>query len=292
MRGLSKPSILVVRGVASGRKNLGPASRIPALQKKQAEIQSFLEKYASQLDEEDQVEYAERLQRLDDEIETCRQGHGPSAFESLLIAIQDKEHMCEGLMVRLEDEKGNQEDDIINFDYDDEKIPEIERLSQEHRDRLVGQQLRIENVTEYATRREEAMETLPTVWIDGARCSSLEGFYDAVECAFNDFNRSSDLSLPSRWGRNLHSLEDIFYGGFGPERPFRTVLRKTSEARNRLGHASYVTWLEAHLDRSPDCFGPKLVDARAGRGPTLFDEVVGIMRRVPGHFVKLDDTVN
>ena len=68
-----------------------------------------------------------------------------------------------------------------------------------------------------------------TIEIDGARFSSLEGFYDEV---------SARLIPGAEWGRNLDAFNDILRGGFGtPEKGFVLVWKNHALARDRLGHA-------------------------------------------------------
>ncbi len=48
-----------------------------------------------------------------------------------------------------------------------------------------------------------------TFEIDGADVESLDGFFDALECA---------LAPGVRWGRNYNALHDVLFGGVGTPR--------------------------------------------------------------------------
>ena len=110
--------------------------------------------------------------------------------------------------------------------------------------------------------------------LDGAAITSLEGFYEQV---------SSAIIPGVGWGRNLDAFNDILHGGFGtPDGGFTIRWMNSDLSRAHLGHAETVWQLEQRLD----CCHPSnratlqhdLEQARAARGPTVFDWVVEIIR--------------
>lgn len=111
------------------------------------------------------------------------------------------------------------------------------------------------------------MTKRPVVRIDGARFDDLEGFYDEVERV---------LAPGEHWGRNLDAFNDSLPAGIN--------LRWVHAARSRehLGFAQTARWLEGRLAKVHPTnradFEHRLAEARAGRGPTLFDTLVEILR--------------
>lgn len=119
------------------------------------------------------------------------------------------------------------------------------------------------------------MADRPVRELDGARFDSLEGFFDEVERA---------LIPGARWGRNLDAFHDVLRGGFGtPDGGFRLRWRHAGRSREALGHAETARWLEARLPHvhptNRASFEARLADARAGRGETLFETLVDLVRR-------------
>lgn len=120
----------------------------------------------------------------------------------------------------------------------------------------------------------QLMDSLPVLTIDGSRFDDLEGFLDEVSRA---------LVPGAFWARNLDAFNDILRGGFGtPEEGF--VLRWTNSERSKhaLGHAETLRWLDRTLRRCNPSNVPRVRSeieaARAGRGPTLFNILVEIIR--------------
>jgi hypothetical protein len=121
--------------------------------------------------------------------------------------------------------------------------------------------------------------------LDGARVAGLEGFWDEVERVL--------LPPTTVWGRSLDAFNDVLRGGFGtPDDGFVLRIVHASKLREALGHHETSRWLEARL---PDVhasnvsgFTQRLDEARAGRGPTLFDELVDILHERAGDDVTLE----
>lgn len=114
---------------------------------------------------------------------------------------------------------------------------------------------------------------LPVLVVDGARFSDLDGF--AAE-----FSRLLDGYT---WRGNLDALNDVLRGGYGtPEHGW--VLRWVSSDTSRaaLGHPETARRLERLLPSvdpsNRAAFEARLAEARRGEGPTLFDEIVAIIR--------------
>jgi RNAse (barnase) inhibitor barstar len=109
--------------------------------------------------------------------------------------------------------------------------------------------------------------------IDGSRITSLEAFWDEI----------SNVLIPGhRWGRNLDAFRDILSGLFGPDEPYTLRWRHAAVSIEALGHPETVRQLEMRLKHChPDNrerVRQELADARAGRGPTVFDWLIEIIR--------------
>ncbi|WP_129785518.1 barstar family protein [Promicromonospora panici] len=114
---------------------------------------------------------------------------------------------------------------------------------------------------------------LPVLVIDGARFSDLDGFA----------REFSQLLSGYTWRGNLDALNDVLRGGYGTPADgwvLRWVNADTSRAA--LGHAETARRLERLLPSvdpsNRAAFEARLDDARRGEGPTLFDEIVAIIR--------------
>lgn len=113
-----------------------------------------------------------------------------------------------------------------------------------------------------------------TYEIDGARFSTLEGFFEEV----------STVLIPGvEWGRSENALLDVLRGGFGtPPDGFTILWRNHRLSRQRLGYPETVRQLEAGLrhclPESRDNLRRMLQQAHAGEGPTVFDSLIEIIR--------------
>jgi len=110
--------------------------------------------------------------------------------------------------------------------------------------------------------------------LDGAKVTSLESFYEQV---------SISLIPGTDWGRNLDSFNDILRGGFGtPERGFILRWTHSDVSREHLGYPETVRQLERQLERCHSTnratLRVKLGEARQGKGATVFDWLVEIIR--------------
>ncbi|HEV2117538.1 MAG TPA: barstar family protein [Terriglobales bacterium] len=109
--------------------------------------------------------------------------------------------------------------------------------------------------------------------IDGDRFSMLEEFYDEI----------SQVLIPgSYWGRNLEAFNDILRGGLGtPEGGFVLVWKNSQLSRERLGYSEAVRQLRKQLETchpsNRERITRELDEARHGRGPTVFDELLEII---------------
>ena len=110
--------------------------------------------------------------------------------------------------------------------------------------------------------------------IDGLRFRTLDEFFDEIGA----------VVIPgSDWGRNLDAFNDILRGGFGtPEGGLTIHWRNHAVSQERLGYTETVKQLEARLQHchpsSRRAVRQELAEARAGRGPTVFDWLVEIIR--------------
>ena len=116
---------------------------------------------------------------------------------------------------------------------------------------------------------------MKTYTIDGAEFSTLEKFAEHFS--------SRVLNGSYRWTGNLNAFNDILRGGFGtPDEGFRLVWEKSHLSRERLGYAETVRqlemWIKVCDPSNREAFQADIDRARAGRGPTVFDWIVEIIR--------------
>jgi RNAse (barnase) inhibitor barstar len=114
---------------------------------------------------------------------------------------------------------------------------------------------------------------LPVLVVDGTRFDDLDGFA-------REFSR---LLSGYTWRGNLDALNDVLRGGYGtPDGGWilRWVASETS--RVALGHAETARRLERLLPSVDPSnrvtFEARLDAARRSEGPTLFDEIVAVLR--------------
>lgn len=116
-------------------------------------------------------------------------------------------------------------------------------------------------------------EDLPVLTIDGSNFSDFDGFA----------REFSTLLCHYTWQGNLDAFNDILRGGFGtPEGGWVLRWHNSELSRVALGHPAMTRWLGQIL---PTCHPSNRADVRAmisnsrrGVGPTLFDEIVQIVR--------------
>ncbi|MEU0150180.1 barstar family protein [Streptomyces sp. NPDC006288] len=121
-----------------------------------------------------------------------------------------------------------------------------------------------------------------TYVIDGSGITGLDSFWDAVGEAVN--------GPGGYFGRNLDAFADCLGGGFGTpgDGSFVIEWRDHAQSADALGHAETARRLERLLPRVHPTgragLERELAEARAGRGPTLFDQLVEIItdRTEPG----------
>ena len=110
--------------------------------------------------------------------------------------------------------------------------------------------------------------------IDGAEFTSLEEFAQHF---------SAQVLKEYAWKGNLDAFNDILRGGFGtPEEGFELVWHYHHLSKERLGFGEMARFLERILTTCHPSNGPSVMTdldaARVGRGPTLFDLLVTIIR--------------
>lgn len=113
----------------------------------------------------------------------------------------------------------------------------------------------------------------PVVVIDGAAFSDFEGFA-------REFTRLLDGHT---WSGNLDAFDDILRGGFGTPADGWVLRWVDSElSRAALGHEATARRLEGLLATCHPANRARteaeIAGARSGQGPTLFDQIVGIIR--------------
>ena len=114
---------------------------------------------------------------------------------------------------------------------------------------------------------------LPVLVVDGTRFGDLDGFA-------REFSR---LLSGYTWRGNLDALDDVLRGGYGTPADGWTLRWTSSEtSRAALGHPETARRLERILPgvdpSNRAAFTARLDAARRGEGPTLFDEIVAIVR--------------
>lgn len=114
---------------------------------------------------------------------------------------------------------------------------------------------------------------LPVLVVDGTRFSDLDGFAREFSSLLNGYT----------WRGNLDALNDVLRGGFGtPDGGWILRWVASGTSRAALGHAETARRLERLLPSvdpsNRAAFAARLDAARRGEGPTLFDEIVAIVR--------------
>lgn len=114
--------------------------------------------------------------------------------------------------------------------------------------------------------------------IDGNSFCDLTGFYDEVE---RKLTHGLDWSI----GRNLDALNDVLRGGFGMHEygePLELIWQSSSKSEKDLGYAETLKYVEAKLltchPANVRFVQQDLEDLKDGKGQTLFDIIVGIIR--------------
>ncbi|NBH08595.1 barstar family protein [Amycolatopsis sp. SID8362] len=131
-----------------------------------------------------------------------------------------------------------------------------------------------------ADRRDD----LPVLIIDGSCFADFDGFT-------REFSR---LLLDYTWRGNLDAFDDILGGGFGtPDHGWVLRWLNSERSRSALGYEATIRWRQQLLLACRASNRPAIqagvVRAKRGEGPTLFDEIVGIIR---DHGPKGDETGN
>ncbi|AEN13204.1 MULTISPECIES: barstar family protein [unclassified Streptomyces] len=119
-----------------------------------------------------------------------------------------------------------------------------------------------------------------TYVIEGSEVTGLERFWELIGEAVN--------GPGGYFGRGLDSFADCLSGGFGTpdDGAFVIEWRDHTASARALGHEETARRLEALLGRAHHTnrarIERELAEARAGRGPTLFDQLVGIIEEETG----------
>jgi len=113
-----------------------------------------------------------------------------------------------------------------------------------------------------------------TYEIDGERFSTLEEFYDEIDRVMH----------PQTWGHNLDAFNDVLRGGFStPDEGFTIRWKHHRTSMERLGYPETIRQLRLRLERchpaNRETVAAHLSDAEQGRDPTVFDWLVGIIRK-------------
>jgi hypothetical protein len=129
-------------------------------------------------------------------------------------------------------------------------------------------------------------EALPVLTIDGANFADLDGFA----------REFSSLLCHYTWNGSLDAFNDILRGGFGtPENGWVLRWLNSELSRAALGHDATIRWLERILltchSSHRETIRARILDAQQGAGPTLFDEIVEIIREHGAGGEECDDGV-
>jgi RNAse (barnase) inhibitor barstar len=117
------------------------------------------------------------------------------------------------------------------------------------------------------------MPPRPVLVIDGAAFSDFEGFTREFSKLLDDYT----------WHGNLDAFNDILRGGFGtPEGGWTLRWINSDLSRDALGYTATLRRLEkmlltAHPSNRPHVQA-RISSAQQTTGPTLFDEIVAIIR--------------
>jgi hypothetical protein len=115
---------------------------------------------------------------------------------------------------------------------------------------------------------------LPVLVIDGSKFSDFDGFV-------REFSR---LLRGHIWRGNLDAFNDLLRGGFGtPANGWTLRWLNSDSSRAALGYDETISRLErlllaSHPSNRSD-FEARISCARRREGPTLFDEIVDIIRQ-------------
>ncbi|MFB6818334.1 barstar family protein [Streptomyces sp. NPDC056347] len=115
-----------------------------------------------------------------------------------------------------------------------------------------------------------------TYVIDGARVTGLDRFWDVIGEAVN--------GTGGYFGRNLDALADCLHGGMGTPQDGDYVFewRDHTASARALGHEETARQLRRSLERAHPsnraALRHRLDEALLGRGPTLFEQIVEILR--------------
>jgi len=116
-------------------------------------------------------------------------------------------------------------------------------------------------------------DDLPVLVIDGANFSDFDGFAREFSRLLRDY----------AWRGNLDAFNDLLRGGFGtPEHGWVLRWVNSESSRAALGYQETTRRLERLLltchPSQRSIIQARISSARRGEGPTLFDEIVGIIR--------------
>jgi RNAse (barnase) inhibitor barstar len=113
----------------------------------------------------------------------------------------------------------------------------------------------------------------PVLVVDGDAFTDFPGFV-------REFSKLLDNHA---WNGNLDAFHDILRGGFGtPEGPWILHWINADRSRDALGREAEIDRLEALIRAAHPSnkagIRARIERARVGAGPTLFDELVAIIR--------------
>lgn len=126
----------------------------------------------------------------------------------------------------------------------------------------------------------ERRPDLPVLVLDGSLVSDFASFaHEANRSIFPEYVESTGRP----WSGSLDALNDILRGGMGtPDGGFVLRIRHAASVRAALGYLATVEWLGEMLAgchaTNRESVRARMERASRQDGPTLFDEIVEIIR--------------
>jgi RNAse (barnase) inhibitor barstar len=113
-----------------------------------------------------------------------------------------------------------------------------------------------------------------TYILDAEKFNNLEGFYTTI---YGLMDWQEDWAP----GHNLDALNDVLYGGFGPD-PVILIWQQAGKSKAELGLAATQAFYQHKIDQGKPynvIWAQEQLDAlNAGEGQTLFDIIVEIIQ--------------
>jgi hypothetical protein len=128
------------------------------------------------------------------------------------------------------------------------------------------------------------METKSYI-IDGANFTNFIEFTQEFNRAFAD--------IGANWNGNLDAFNDYLdWPTLETDGKYRLIWRHSGVSRQRLGYSEAAIWLRERMQHCHPTnvahFTTRLLAAKQRQGPTLFDDLISIIREHPQINLKLE----